>query len=85
VAVVRGGTAAQEAVTCYQQALDLFQRLGHRVHEAETLDKIGDVHHATGNKPAAAAAWGQAMNAFVELNSPEADAVRDKLSQYGYA
>ncbi len=71
----------EDAVSRYQQALDLYRQLGHHVHEAETLDKIGDTHHAAGNGSAAAAAWRQSVNTFAQLGSPEADAVRTKLSR----
>ena len=43
----------QEAVTCYQHAIELFRSLGARHNEAGALTSLGSTHHAAGNRQAA--------------------------------
>ena len=45
-----------EAAACYQRALELCREVGYRWGQAETLDHIGDAHHAAGNLEQARAA-----------------------------
>ena len=63
-----------QAITCYQQALDLFRDLGDRYDEADTLTHLGDTHHAAGDPDAARDAWQQALTILDELDHPDADA-----------
>jgi hypothetical protein len=46
---------------------------------AETLVRLGDVHHDTGDSTAARAAWHQALAIFDDLNHPDAEKVRVRL------
>jgi tetratricopeptide (TPR) repeat protein len=69
----------RRAITYCQQALALQQRLGDRYHEAETLTRIGDTHHAGNEDAAAHEAWRLALTIIEELGHPDADLVRSKL------
>jgi DNA-binding SARP family transcriptional activator len=72
-----------EAVTCYHRALDKFRRLGDRYYEANTLSRLGDVHLAAGDPDAARDSWRQALAILDDLNNPDADELRAKLSSPG--
>jgi DNA-binding SARP family transcriptional activator len=69
------------ALDYYQQARCLFSDLGDRYNEAGTLSGLGDTHLAGGDTDAARACWQQALAILTDLGHPDADAVRDKLSQ----
>jgi tetratricopeptide (TPR) repeat protein len=69
----------RRAITYCQQALALQQRLGDRYHEAETLTRIGDTHHAGNEDAAVHEAWRLALTIIEELGHPDADLVRSKL------
>jgi len=70
------------AIDYYQQARRLFSDLGDRYNEAGTLSGLGDTHLAGGDTDAARACWQQARAILADLgHHPDADAVRDKLSQ----
>lgn len=69
-----------QAITCYHQSVTLFRDLGDCCNEAETLAHLGDAHHATGNHPAARETWQQALTIFDQLDHPNAETVRAKLS-----
>ena len=68
------------AITCYHHALDLVRELGDRYIEADTLVHLGDIHHAVGDPAAAHLAWQQALAILDELDHPQADQVRAKLT-----
>ena len=70
-----------QAVTCYEQALDLMRDLGDRYSQATTLTDLGGTHHTAGNLAAARGAWQQALTILEELDHPDAEAVRAKLHQ----
>ena len=69
-----------ESVTWYQRALDLYDEIGHRWGYAETLGHLGDAHQAAGDPEKARAAWEEALTALDDLHHPDADQIRDKLS-----
>jgi DNA-binding SARP family transcriptional activator/tetratricopeptide (TPR) repeat protein len=69
-----------EAVTCYQQAVELTR---HRHQEAEILTRLGDTHHAAGNADAARTAWQHAVTILDDLDHPDAERVRAKLRHPG--
>src|SRR5262249_62090654 len=69
-----------QAVTCYRHALTLHRDLGDRYLEAETLIHLGDTHRAAGAPEAAREAWQQALTILIDLDHPDADAVRTKLT-----
>ncbi|HEY7266020.1 MAG TPA: tetratricopeptide repeat protein [Trebonia sp.] len=68
------------AVACYQRALSLFRELGDRNYEANTLSHLGDSRHATGDLPRAREAWRQALAILDDLEHPDADKIRAKLT-----
>jgi len=50
-----------EALTCYQQALDLYREAGHRSNEAITLSNIGGVYDRLGDRQQALTYYQQAL------------------------
>jgi Tfp pilus assembly protein PilF len=69
-----------EALRCYQHALTLNRELGDRYYEADTLTHIGDARQAAGDPGAAREAWRQALAIFDDLDHPDADGIRTRLS-----
>jgi tetratricopeptide (TPR) repeat protein len=69
-----------EAVACYRQAFTLLRELGDRYKEATTLTHLGDAHHAASDPAAAHDAYHQAMTILDDLDHPDADTVRAKLT-----
>jgi tetratricopeptide (TPR) repeat protein len=69
-----------QALACYRQALNLNRDLGDRYEEATTRTHLGDTHHAIGDHQAAHDAWQQALTILDDLNHPDADKVRTKLT-----
>jgi len=70
-----------DAIACYQRALDLYRELGERYYRAQTLNRLGDMHHAAGSRQAARDAWGDALAILADLDHPDADQVRARLSE----
>lgn len=70
-----------EAVFHYEQALDRYRNLGHRYHEADTLSSLGDVYFTDGNTSAARQAWHGALAILEQLDHPDADKVRAKVTK----
>jgi tetratricopeptide (TPR) repeat protein len=68
------------AVDCYQHALTIYRDLGDRHQEADTLTHLGDTHHAASRPNAARTAWIDALHILTDLDHPNADTVRAKLS-----
>jgi tetratricopeptide (TPR) repeat protein len=69
----------QQAATCLHHALDLFRTFGDRANEADTLNRLGDTHHAAGDTDAAIDDWKQALAILDELDPLAAEPVRAKL------
>jgi tetratricopeptide (TPR) repeat protein len=69
-----------DALTSYHHALTLHRDVGDRYNEATTLTNLGDTHHTTGNHHAAHDAWHQALTILDDLNHPDADQLRTKLT-----
>jgi len=69
-----------EATTCYQQALNIFREFGNRYFEATTLTHLGGIRQACGEQRQAREAWQQAVDILDDLQHPDADGVRSKLS-----
>ena len=69
-----------EAAACYQRALSLHRESGYRFGEAETLTHLGDTRQAAGDLAQAREAWQQALAILEDLQLPDADQVRDKLT-----
>ncbi len=68
------------AITCYRHTLDLVRRLGDRYNEASTLVHLGDLHRITGDPDTAHTTWKQALVILDELDHPQADQVRARLT-----
>jgi DNA-binding SARP family transcriptional activator/Tfp pilus assembly protein PilF len=72
----------EEAIACYQRAVELHRRTNKRFHEAETHRQIGDIHNERGATAQAREAWQQALNIVVELRlSSRADLIRERLAR----
>ncbi|MEU5720800.1 BTAD domain-containing putative transcriptional regulator [Micromonospora sp. NPDC047738] len=72
-----------EAISCYQQALLLYQGLGDRPNEAVTLRHLGESQHAYGDADAARRSWRQALDILTEIEHPDAGRVRALLAADG--
>ncbi|MGI5214683.1 tetratricopeptide repeat protein [Plantactinospora sp. CA-290183] len=69
-----------QAVDCYERALTLLRGVGDRYNEADVLTHLGDTHRAAGDPAAARIAWTQALTILTDLEHPDAEAVRARLS-----
>jgi DNA-binding SARP family transcriptional activator len=69
-----------QAATCYERALSLYRESGDRFDEADTLTHLGDVRHAAGELAQAREAWQRALVILEDLQHPDADEVRAKLT-----
>jgi DNA-binding SARP family transcriptional activator/tetratricopeptide (TPR) repeat protein len=69
-----------KAVTCYRHALDICHDVHDRYFEAVVLDRLGDTHHIVRDPDAARDAWQHALDTLTELDHPDADQIRDKLT-----
>ena len=69
-----------DAMACYQRAIQTHREIGSRLGLAETLGHLGDTHLAAGNPAEARTAWVEALAILDDLGHPDADRVRDKLS-----
>ena len=68
------------AISCYRRALHMFLDLGDSYYEALALTHLGDTHLSAGDPEAARTAWQQALTILDDLDHPDADQVRAKLS-----
>ena len=57
-----------EAAHHYKQAIGVYEALGDRYYEAETLHHLGDTEAAAGNAIAAPAAWQKALTISSRLD-----------------
>ena len=71
----------ERAVACYAQAIDLYRELADRFNEADTLDHLGDAQLSAGDVGAARRTWTRALRIFDEIDHPDGDQVRAKLSR----
>ncbi|WP_207311459.1 AfsR/SARP family transcriptional regulator [Lentzea alba] len=69
-----------DAIACYQRSLDLFRSLGDHHRIADVLVHLGDSHLAAGEPGRARRAWREALGLIEDLDHPDADAVRARLS-----
>jgi tetratricopeptide (TPR) repeat protein len=70
------------AIACYQQAITVYRELRNRYYEGGTLARLGDAYHAAGRIEAAKDNWQQALCLLDELQHPDADQVRAKLTGF---
>ncbi|MEU8260489.1 tetratricopeptide repeat protein [Micromonospora sp. NPDC048999] len=71
----------RQAISCYREALTLYQRLGDRPNEAITLRYLGETQHAAGDSDAARRSWRRSLDIFTEIEHPDAARVRALLSE----
>ncbi|HET7015418.1 MAG TPA: BTAD domain-containing putative transcriptional regulator [Streptosporangiaceae bacterium] len=69
-----------QAIACYRQARELYRTIGESEGEAEALTLLGDIHYEEGEVAAARHAWRQALDLFSQLDHPDAQQIRAKLS-----
>ncbi|MFD0573521.1 tetratricopeptide repeat protein [Kitasatospora gansuensis] len=62
----------REAISCYEQARDIYREFGDRFNEASLLTHLGDTAHAAGEPGTAGEAWENARDIFVELGDTAA-------------
>jgi DNA-binding SARP family transcriptional activator len=70
-----------EAVRCYQRAIGMFREAGERYEQAAALERLGESHLALDDPRGAADAWHGALEILTDLDHPNAEAVRTKLSE----
>lgn len=69
-----------DAIDCYQHAVELYRHLGWLYEVADSLRNLGDAHQAAHHHDAALGAWREAATVFVQLDHPEAEEMRAKIS-----
>ncbi|MEV0381942.1 BTAD domain-containing putative transcriptional regulator [Nonomuraea sp. NPDC050643] len=71
-----------EALRYYARCLTIREKLGNVYQGADTLTRIGDVHHDTGDSTAARATWRQARELYQRQHrTAEADALWRKITR----
>jgi tetratricopeptide (TPR) repeat protein len=71
-----------EAIACYQRAIELDRKLNSRAHESDVHRHIGDIHHDRGDVAQARAEWQQALEIVEELRlTARADELRERLAR----
>jgi tetratricopeptide (TPR) repeat protein len=69
-----------EAVTCYREALNLYQRVANHRGLGMVLTGLGDTYAAAGDHTAARTAWQQALDIYRAINHPDTDAIHARLT-----
>jgi hypothetical protein len=62
------------------EAMALYKEFGHRYHEADEYDLLGEVHLTAGRIGLARVAWQHAISILNEVGHPDVDKVRSKLA-----
>jgi DNA-binding SARP family transcriptional activator/tetratricopeptide (TPR) repeat protein len=68
-----------DAIISYCNALRALRRQGDRLSEADTLVRLGDSRHATGERATAHQDWTLALQIYEELRHPDLDTLRTEL------
>ncbi|HEY2575676.1 MAG TPA: tetratricopeptide repeat protein [Streptosporangiaceae bacterium] len=69
-----------DAIACYRRALEFCQEVGHRRNQAEVLDHLAETQQASGDAAAARESWRQALAILNDLDHPDADRIRVRLT-----
>ena len=69
-----------EALGWYQRALDRYEETGDRLNGAIVRGHLAESHQATGDQPAAHAAYRRALRLYEEIDHPDAETIRAKLA-----
>ncbi|HET7012447.1 MAG TPA: tetratricopeptide repeat protein, partial [Streptosporangiaceae bacterium] len=70
-----------QAIVAYRQARALYREAGESEGEAEALTLLGDIHHGNGDVDAARHAWRQALDILSQIDHPDAEQLRAKLTR----
>ncbi|MPZ80021.1 MAG: tetratricopeptide repeat protein [Actinophytocola sp.] len=79
------GKDDRAALHAYRAALDMAAGTGESAQAARANHRIGTVLHETGHHNPAVPHWRDALAGYTELGLPEADQVRDQLSELSCA
>jgi tetratricopeptide (TPR) repeat protein len=71
---------ARDAIACYRRALRLFQKLGDRHQQADTLARLGDTYRAARQPHRARDVWQQALDILTDLHHPSVGDMRARLA-----
>lgn len=71
----------RQAMTCYRSAVELHRLVGDRYKEADTLTNLGEAQLAAGDEGAAGVSWQAALIILEELDHPDAESVRSRLTR----
>jgi tetratricopeptide (TPR) repeat protein len=70
----------RRAIACYRTSVRILGAAGDRYNEASVLLGLGDVQQSAGHRQAARRTWEAALQILEDLNHPEADSARARLS-----
>jgi tetratricopeptide (TPR) repeat protein len=70
----------RKAIGCYERTVDLSGGTGDLAFQALALDHLGDAHAAAGEPDAAHDRWQQAAAILEEMQHPDAQQIRNKLT-----
>jgi len=67
----------REAVTAFNEALDIYRRQGNPIKAAMIIDFLGSVHEMQGEYPAALAKYQEALALMQQYSSPQNVAITE--------
>jgi tetratricopeptide (TPR) repeat protein len=74
-----------QAIRCYDLSVEAFGDADDAHHRAQAFTHLGDAHQDSGSTSAARRAWRQALTILEDLQHPDAERLRSRLSQSGEA
>jgi DNA-binding SARP family transcriptional activator/tetratricopeptide (TPR) repeat protein len=69
------------AARSYREAIDLYRETADPYNQADCLNRLGDTYAAAGDTRAARRSWVAAVAILDELDHPDADEIRGKLTE----